>query len=411
KALKERFNAIQHTRLPNGYLNYILKQEEMFNSQVGNQQSKQGTGFSSTQSGGQVNPRVRLSLKTKDQSLKVFSTGVRGDCGIHAMFGAPNARGIYIYHDPDEIRENLSQYINDFAFLLSQRYQPLFLDILQRINTQLSQGKSLTGDDLKLWTSFIKIDKLQDEMKKASAEHQQRIDGNRQMRDKMVEQYLKATRSNEELIDILINKIELSNAESDAILKQQLQEKTTIEEKRQLLLQQNETTLSRVVSNNLSQLYEFFKSNNNQELSKLYEKYQEAVDSIPEFALQRVVQKYYEKLIEAYTAVLAIPASPQNDSYYLREEDLMTIADMKKRGLVIYRQQGREFNEHLSYSVERGNVFRVFHSGVHYERAELVNSDQEATQDLEEVVEQDNDEVDDIIKAFERLSLSNRSDE
>lgn len=83
---------------------------------------------------------------------------------------------------------------------------------------------------------------------------------------------------------------------------------------------------------------------------------------------EEMVTANFDKLFGAYLEVI------KNKTYFLRQEDLLSLADMKNEGLVIYREHDIEPQrviEAVSHHPERATVKRVFHQGVHYQHAEL----------------------------------------
>jgi hypothetical protein len=60
--------------------------------------------------------------------------------------------------------------------------------------------------------------------------------------------------------------------------------------------------------------------------------------------------------------------------YYLRSEDMEVLADTQNRSLVIHRRDDRNPQRFINlpvYQPGRSNPVRVFHSGVHWEHANL----------------------------------------
>lgn len=222
------------------------------------------------------------------------------------------------------------------------------------------------SEDLQ-WRFFIEaLPTLQESMESILNEEKILSERLKQERNNLIEEIISWTArpEGEELIRFLIKEFETSTSPKDEEPKTELATKQTTAEMWAVISESDRLRV--MVEINLDKILESI----GPEKLKAFTLYQASKHQRDENGgLTSVfVEDKFNELFGAYIRLV------QCATYFLRQEDLLSLADMRKEGLVIYREhdtmQGSAV-ETLSHASDRAVVRRIFHRGLHYEHAEL----------------------------------------
>ena len=335
-----------------------------------------GDGSDSAGKGGQGQPPPKGRATYSDSGiggnqLQVFTTSGGGNCGIHAMHGSPNALGTFVANNHLTIRGNLSREI--FAVRNGPHRERLIL-LLNALLVQIGSTQQLDGDMLTLWQNMN--DQIRDlpqllrdawaKGQSVQVEVQKRLES---IKVAVANLLLDGQESTHGLRILMRAEILKSNAINVVDLKEQLATVKTHEDFIQFLLSLDNTRRLNLIFENLHLLMDKLPENAGQ-IQLDYAQYQ--ADAIAtQSPFRAFTEANFDPLMRAYSNSIA------QDGYYLRDEDLMVLADMTQRGLAIYvtdRDHRDRFVQAVNHNPRNyADIIEVFHQGEHYERANLVH--------------------------------------
>ena len=322
---------------------------------------------------GQQPPSLRRTYKGGDadeNQLQTFLTAGGGNCGIHAMRGAPNQRGVFEAANHLELRGNLSRRIFEVR---NGPHRERFTLLLNQLLAQITSHQRLDTDLFALWKNMnAQIQNMSQQLgdtlaqsRSAQRELQNRLE---QLETAISECLADGEEDTNTLRNTLAAEIRNSNDDNLADLREQLPAVKTHEEFIKFLLNLDRNRLLGLIFENLDILIDKLPERSGQ-IQLDYEQYQ-ADAKAAQSPFREFTDAHYDALMQAYANSVAI------DGYYLRDEDLMVLADMSDRGLVIYVENS-DRPGHFVAAVNHNpqgyaDVLEVFHKGLHYERANLI---------------------------------------
>lgn len=322
-----------------------------------------------------VTPGLRLSLAgAEDQThtLEVFQTTGDGSCGIHAALGNfKPITGEYKHDNPTAIRRQIADRIRDGSAGIP-KYEAMISELLQTIDLKVVGKQDLGTDENRLLTQFKKVSNFHNEVAAVRRQQELRYRGLQTARTRIIDRYRALITGPEEeyslLRQFLIEQILASPSESDRSARTTLSRLSSSAERESTLRGMGPKYLNSVLSANLSMLTEY--AGAIESLGGLvhdYRAYAADAGNVTA-AFLPMVQRRSTDFRNAYaTAVM-------DAGYYLRSEDMEVLADTQNRSLVIHRRDDRNPQRFINlpvYQPGRSNPVRVFHSGVHWEHANL----------------------------------------
>ena len=286
------------------------------------------------------------------------------------MRGAPNQRGVFEAANHLELRGNLSRRIFEVR---NGPHRERFTLLLNQLLAQITSHQRLDTDLFALWKNMnAQIQNMSQQLgdtlaqsRSAQRELQNRLE---QLETAISECLADGEEDTNTLRNTLAAEIRNSNDDNLADLREQLPAVKTHEEFIKFLLNLDRNRLLGLIFENLDILIDKLPERSGQ-IQLDYEQYQ-ADAKAAQSPFREFTDAHYDALMQAYANSVAI------DGYYLRDEDLMVLADMSDRGLVIYVENS-DRPGHFVAAVNHNpqgyaDVLEVFHKGLHYERANLI---------------------------------------
>jgi hypothetical protein len=324
----------------------------------------------------QVSPGQNLVLVGAEdgrQRLTVYQTAGGGNCGIHAALGAFNAISMHYSHgNTGAVRMQIADRIRGEGAHI-QRYEDMISDLLQSIDSRISkkEGK-LSADETHLWNGFRRIENFQTNLQRVKDQQEALYTRLRSSRTRIIGQLRTCITGSDAtynlLRQLLVEQILQSQAQSDQAVKQEFLRISDAGQRMQRLRAQSERYINSLLDSNLAGLIDY--SSTIPALSALvrsYQDYQREAGTV-QAAFHGFVHGSSQAFRTAYGSAV------QLDGYYLRQEDMQTLADTQNRALIIYRRDDRDqtrFIRFLRYKEDAGSPIHVFHAGIHWEHASL----------------------------------------
>ncbi|HZS37786.1 MAG TPA: hypothetical protein VFF06_13205, partial [Polyangia bacterium] len=324
---------------------------------------------------GERKPRpayVTRKLEGADGStLTVLSTLGDGDCGIHAMTGTVDPLwGQMREKAPDKLRKQLADAIEK-GQVDARKYAALIAELLRALLIKKASGTACTADQTIMWSVIEKNGPLCEALYDAVGADREQMHALGQQREILLKRLLKLIRSAEPaarpLQLALIGEINASNAESDLTLQALFLSLDGAEDPCIALLGSiDESELRDAVESNFDLLHQILgMGGTNVDEFLGYQKSAAQTGN----GLLAFVTKWLEHLLPAYAPCV------RRRGYYLRQEDLELLAQILGRPLVLVREDDRQPGMFVRVTpaptVPEVNPLYVFHSGAHFEHAEL----------------------------------------
>lgn len=302
-----------------------------------------------------------------DRQLDVYPTVGDGSCGIHALLGTLQPLdNQYRFTDTNAVRQQLFTYMGENREDLLPRYLVSIADLLSEIQAGLRSGETLTNLQLSHLNHFeAHVGDLRNLLNIQAENGKVHSENLAASKKELIEEIIAFLRSGTPdtlpALAYLVESVSGSNGKTDQIVKAPWGEATSGEEKIESVRQSPYlfTLIDEDLDKVLSRL---------QNTVLAWRGPYQAVRNNPAPSIRDLVGAHANGLYDGYCDII------KEEGYFLREEDMRTLADEEGVGLVMYILSDREPGkvvEHISHETGRENVRRVFHRGVHYQHAEL----------------------------------------
>jgi hypothetical protein len=311
----------------------------------------------------------RLTSPVGNRNLDVFDTGGGGDCGIHAVLGQfDGGTGQMLHAEPNSVRVMLANAILR-GQIPADKYYDLIADLLRQIYLKVIAGEGLTRDENTAWREFGTIEGIEQRLQSLLELENQRYTYLGVQRGQIVDNYLEViagpSATFEPLRQFLVMEVLRSRAQSDASVRERL-ESVSEPSRTALLRQLPYVYLRSLVESNLDGLARA--GGDVDALRELIGRQRNYGLNVNETAttFRPLVVEHAAQFLAAYSRCVAVPG------YYLRDQDVMLLAQLYGKEAVLYRQHDVDPKRYqvISGNPEALNAVHVFHSGVHYEHAE-----------------------------------------
>ena len=301
--------------------------------------------------------------------LDAYRTVGAGNCGIHAIAGGVNGEGRYEHGDQMSVRAQIAQRIRAGAQIHVAAYRAMLIEVLGEIYNRVAQDEEdqLGPDQQLLWAEFRKIGGLVAELDRAYRAEARRARAQGAVRANLVRGMAQLIRNSPQsgpLRDFLVGEFLRSNASADAAVKGALQAMGVGARAAHVAQLPN---LDHVVGENLPGL--MARSANIRDARRLVERHTEYA------ANNAAAQPIYPAIVDAHVVALrnAYADVVVQNGYFLRQEDMVVLADIQQRGLILYRRHDQHANQYSEVLRHNAGVnpVHVFHTGDHYERSTL----------------------------------------
>lgn len=305
-----------------------------------------------------------------NRQINTFDTVGDGSCGIHAMFGTKQKTGgrtTFRHDNTPQVRMELARHMSAQKEILKSRYTVPIAEIIREIYIKISEKKNLTASEKLQWVHFMQeFPDLYDSMKSISDTEKVLSDNLNQKRNLLIEEIIKLAPQTEDskLIKFLIIQFEQSTSDNDKECKIALKATKDLAKKWDIIVKSDRLPV--MIQTNLNTILDMINTDKLTSIQAYTTSLQAHEESFNLTA--KLVENNFDKLFDAYAKIV------RHMTYFLRQEDLLTLADMQNEGLVIYREHDNISGnavEALSHASTRATVRRIFHRGVHYEHAEL----------------------------------------
>ncbi|HEX3763823.1 MAG TPA: DUF4157 domain-containing protein [Kofleriaceae bacterium] len=329
-------------------------------------------GASGGSSGKKADAERRRTYDSADgqRHLDAYRTVGEGNCGIHAIAGGVNGDGRYEHGDQMSVRTQIAQRIRAGALQINvASYRAMLIEVLGEIYNRVAQDEEdqLGPDQQLLWAEFRKIGGLVDELDRAYRAEARRARDQRDVRAELVRQmagFIRKAPQSVPLRGFLVGEFLRSNNPADAAVKLALQGMGGAARAAHVAQLPN---LDHVVEENLPGL--MARAAGIPTARKLVARHTRyAADNA-------AAQPIYPAIVDAHAVALrnAYADVVVQNGYFLRQEDMVVLADIEQRGLILYRrhdQHADQYSEVLRHN-DGVNPVHVFHTGDHYERSTL----------------------------------------
>ncbi|WP_198120265.1 eCIS core domain-containing protein [Massilia rhizosphaerae] len=306
-----------------------------------------------------------------DRNLDVFDTGGGGDCGIHAVLGEfDGGTGQMRHANPDAMRVQLAEAIRAREDV-HPAYYDLIADLLRQIYLKVIAGEALTTDENTAWREFRAIEGIEQRLHELLEAENQRYQRLGVERGRIAQAYLEGIAGEsatfEPLRQFLVQEVLRSGAKSDAEARAVIGRANAGPARSAQLRALPYVYLRGLVEANLDGLARA--GAEVPALQKLIESQRQYGHNVNAAVatFRPLVVEHAEQFLAAYSRCVLVPG------YYLRDRDVMLLADIYGRQAVLYRQHDEHPGQYqvISGNPDAENAVHVFHSGAHYEHATL----------------------------------------
>lgn len=327
-----------------------------------------GVSGTVTTSGVKTSSLRQTYLTDTSRQLNVHHTVADGNCGIHALMGVLKAdENQYKLEDTQSVRNRLFEYMDQQRETLIPRYTSSIADLLSEITSKLRNGEALSPTESSHFDHFKKhVPALEEQLETFETDNRQHFETIATLQSELVGEIVTLLRQggagSAPVISYLIESIGVTSDSKYRETREQLSEKESQEEKNTVIRQS--PLLGDMINEDLNRVL----AKLGDTILQKKEAYT-AARAVPEASMLDLVNADKNDLYDGYRDIV------KENGYFLRQEDMLTLADMEEVALSIYiaddQQHGRVVNA-VSHGAERADVRRIFHRGVHYEHAELV---------------------------------------